>query len=1116
MAVYNKIAVYINGINLTRYVVLPIKWANLLDEQLDEAVISLRNCPKKVIPPLTPVEIRITNDIIMQRGHNPIYSKSITKYMIVADQPDSNENPVGSKRYDHDLYIIEATKLLERTIVDSITYTNTNSKIFTANPTPMALEVTLTGNALQSDFNNYYKGEPSNFVTPLATGSNLVVPSFTDLWTLPNSLEAKWQNVSVALYDQNGEEVRSTTSITTGFTVNLKSDGIYTIVYNGDFSHRPGNSTIVRNFPTLTYTFTVVENKLPLKKWTIKDVINRLLDVAEPIRQGEAPRYKLNAEQAALFDNILAPQFSFTKQTLRECLQEIGGVVHGEPRLNIKNDGGGWYYEISYDMYGGTEISRIATRPYIKETVKQVIESYCTHIDTNAENLVNALGESLGSFFNGRNGVITEPYDGGFKTVRCDTLYARITEDNMLIATQLPIYAIQKLECGIITGNESATTKTETSSPSIVADTANYSGSYSYTGDGTLIGASITLTDETGTGGNATATVTSISGNTVYYTINNTAPALYSAVFTFSVFAPLDITPYVFEASEYNSRLSSYASAYPYSKAYGIMFTQGQKNITALNFKQEHPISDVFSKYAIVNILSEVSGQTINITPDNGGVSGGYPLLAFRITYTPFYSARVAQTKPYYKDFPRGSALVYNQGSNVIESRYYGENLKGVIARLGNVELSKTYRLSRLGHIPKAGQKYDDDYYISAVSVEMYTNLITVTIGLSKDFNRLSQYIGISSTKRYSEVSQTQAQERNVLYREYIVIGDSETADSDSLIGDSLMNSVRATFTQSGDFSPLTNVVAWGTTAQGNALPIVQLPVICSAFGNSMSFEWAYEDNYSAGAVSQYETGGTGGSTVTGYFQNNYRYTDYYGRMYYYNFDLQRHGTQPESLSEQSEIGLALPAYDGAAAPTSSSGYFSTIGKTPFLMRKDNRETIKVNVQIDFVTNRKGIIIGSALASNNPAVGGIGLFAAKLYVFTDTLDKFINHVAGSKNVTFDSQTVGDWTVQTLALPSVDIELSSLSNGRFSIGVSGDVFPGTSGTKYKAWAIVTSAISETEEVEDETGESATQTVQYGGDVLIAQNMDFEGGELFPLIYFTRKREVFDKSVWTTAR
>ena len=130
--VKNVIAVYINGINLTRYVVMPIKWANLLDEQLDEAVISLRNCPVKVIPPLTPVEIHITNSIIMKKGGNEHFKTSETKYMIVADQPDSNENPVGSGRYDHDFGVIELTKALERAVVDSITFTNDLGHTYTS------------------------------------------------------------------------------------------------------------------------------------------------------------------------------------------------------------------------------------------------------------------------------------------------------------------------------------------------------------------------------------------------------------------------------------------------------------------------------------------------------------------------------------------------------------------------------------------------------------------------------------------------------------------------------------------------------------------------------------------------------------------------------------------------------------------------------------------------------------------------------------------------------------------------------------------------------------------------------------------------------------------------
>lgn len=797
-----------------------------------------------------------------------------------------------------------------------------------------------------------------------------------------------------------------------------------------------------------TFYFVTVENQLPLKKWTIKDVINRLLDVAEPIRKGESPRFKLNAEQAALFDKIIAPQFSFTKQTLRECLQEIGGVVHGEPRLKKVYEGSQWVNKISYDMYGGTEISNIRTRPYIKETVKQEIEQYCTNLDTSAENLVNALGESLGSFLHNRTaGTITEPYDGGYKTVRCDTMYARITEENMKIATQLPIYSVQKLECGFITGN--------------------------------------------------------------------------------SVTPPVDITAYLFESSVYNSRLSSYSDAYPYSKAYGLMYTQGQKDITALNFKQEHPISSVFENYAIVNILREATGQDINLSSVEIGndsyKEGGYPLLAFRVTYTPFYSARVAQTKVNYKDFPRGSALVYNQGSNVIESRYYGENLKGVIARLGNVEKVKTYRLARLSDIPKAGQKYDDEYYISAVHKEFYKNSIKVTIGLSKDFNRLSQYIGISSAKRYSEVSQTQAQERNVLYREYIVIGDEETADEYTRIGSNLMQAVRHTFLTSNNTSPVTDVVAWGETANGNPLPVVQLPVICSAFGNSISFEWSYEDNYSAGAISQYATGGSGNNAVTGYFQNNFRYTDYYGRMYYYNFDLRRSGTRPNTQAQQDEIGLALPAYDGDGAPNGTNAIFSTtdeftLTKRPYILRKDNREIIKVNCQIDFVTNRKGFIIGSALAANNTCVSiGNTLQDSKLYVFTEPLSIFVNHLAGSMGVDFVTQSVDGYQVQTPDLPNFPISVDTVSaQNTFALTTNRGQFPGTPGTKYKAWAIVTPAIQQAERVEDEEGGSSWQVLQYGGDVLIGQNIEFEGGDPFPPVYFTPKREVFNKSAWTTAR
>ena len=442
----------------------------------------------------------------------------------------------------------------------------------------------------------------------------------------------------------------------------LMEIGTYEVFYSYYFRDQNQDKYYTR---TATYTFVVVENQLPLKKWTVTDVINRLLDVCEPIRQGEKPRFRLQGmnedgsiqegSQAAKFDTILSPEFSFTKQTLRECLQEIGQVVHGEPRLSIKKDSlGVYYYEVSYDLYGQSERWKHANRAYVKKDVAQNVNSYASSLDTHAENLVNKHADG--------SGVIVEPYTGGAKSARTEEMYVQITEENMLIPTKYPIYTVEKLEW-----------------------------------------------------------VREVDG------------AIES----------VDITPWLFERSIYSAQLSSYDDQYPKSKAYAIMYTQGEKNITQLSFKPEHPISSVFRNYAILNVLRKASNNnslTIQeATNTSGYTEGGYPELCFRVRYTPLYHARVGQTKTDYKDYPRPAAMIYNQQANIIESRAYGENLKGVIARLGNAEKSYTYRFSRLSQIPKPGMLFDDEYTVSAVYVELLDTVINCTVALTKNFNRISQ-----------------------------------------------------------------------------------------------------------------------------------------------------------------------------------------------------------------------------------------------------------------------------------------------------------------------------------------------------------------------------------------
>lgn len=824
-------------------------------------------------------------------------------------------------------------------------------------------------------------------------------------------------------------ETIKTSGTNNGISIILQS-GTYIAKYRFKFKVSLGTYHYVQS----VYTFIVVENQLPLKKWTVTDVINRLLDVCEPIRQGEKPRFRLQGmnedgsiqegSQAAKFDTILSPEFSFTKQTLRECLQEIGQVVHGEPRLSIKKDSlGVYYYEVSYDLYGQSERWKHANRAYVKKDVAQNVNSYASSLDTHAENLVNKHADG--------SGVIVEPYTGGAKSVRTEEMYVQITEENMLIPTKYPIYTVEKLEW-----------------------------------------------------------VREVDG------------AIES----------VDITPWLFERSIYSAQLSSYDDQYPKSKAYAIMYTQGEKNITQLSFKPEHPISSVFRNYAILNVLRKASNDnslTIQeATNTSGYTEGGYPELCFRVRYTPLYHARVGQTKTDYKDYPRPAAMIYNQQANIIESRAYGENMKGVIARLGNAEKSYTYRFSRLSQIPKPGMLFDDEYTVSAVYVELLDTVINCTVALTKNFNRISQYIGISSVKRFSQVSQTMALERNTLWKEYIVIGDEETTDSESMIGNKLMYGIWDVFINADpaiNGSNVTCVVAWGITGEGTQMPnAVCLPVVSSSFGNSVSFSWEYEDNYSAGAVSSYKKGGSGSTAVKGYFQNNYQYTDYYGRVYYYHFDL---GRQPLSTNISDDFqGVANGLPGVSSIPDISSGYFSTVGKQPFVLRKENREKLQCNVQIDFVTNRKGFIIGSALAANcyavrSPERGGN---AARLYVFPDKLNRFIDKVSGNLNVSLSEMT------------SQSIGISMDSSKRLVIRTYDDINLNRFPASGKAWAIVTAQTEKTDDVETETGKITTQTVIKGGDVLIAQNMDITAGDPFPTVYFTKKREVFDKTVWKDIR
>lgn len=174
--------------------------------------------------------------------------------------------------------------------------------------------------------------------------------------------------------------------------------GTYILDYkfSGTYKIDAGVDGYVKStYSYLSVYINVIKNRLPLKKWTITDVINRCCETVEPLKLLEKPRFRLEGveynasgqvilpytagSQAEQLDKILSPEFVFTKMTLREMLQEIGGRIHGEPRVtNVDIINGKQYFTFKYDFYGQKTETRINRHRYVSASINHDVNDFCT------------------------------------------------------------------------------------------------------------------------------------------------------------------------------------------------------------------------------------------------------------------------------------------------------------------------------------------------------------------------------------------------------------------------------------------------------------------------------------------------------------------------------------------------------------------------------------------------------------------------------------------------------------------------------------------------------------------------------------------------------------------
>lgn len=955
---------------------IPLKYGKLLDEQLDHATVDLVRVKKKEFPLFSKASIEIIDGI---------GEKNVETYLIAND--NSFETPVGSGCYNHTLTLIELTKYLECFPLENLCFTNPRGQKIDKQVTPN-LEVRYgeTSDPFDDGLDyTYIKDFETTYKTPILYGTKF---SLNNLINESNSQKYGVGNVTVTNANDVGDPYTIGIS-KKGEIGELNSLGELTAA-KPDVSLKLGVNRIKYTYKLTQYNQTHVETfdidcvLHPVKNWTVEQVIQRILQIVEPLREGiETQRFTFTvpSDKTEIFAQD-APEFTFTGMNLREALQTVGGFIHAEPRLTESN-------EIVFDFYGENKVA--AYKNYKTKEEKPLnsykyrtyqgahsIEQACNTLDSNMQNLVNRI--------DGDYAVVGQPYKDGGQTLRTE-YYTRFAEDDSTnFPTKYPIDDIKKFEVRV-------------------------------------------------------------NGNSDWH----------------------DITNFVYEYNVYKW-LSSYSDFSGGSKAYALWFSQSEKGIKGFFFKRPNAVDSSKERYTITNILNKVT--------ESNKKSYTYNELQFRLTYTPIYNTRVRHSKQHINEWlklPR--TINYTQSDNSVETRYYGEHIKGAVERLGTIEKTVVMNMRHVDNIPKVGDLWDKDFYISSVFVEVQQDLFIVSCGLSKNFNRISKYIGANSHKRVYEISEKMVQQRHSVYTDYIVFTSKNTsyAPKSRYLGQQGLRgfyhiSSAGNATLTGGYTvggyTITSVIAKGADKSGAfSINTVLLPVVSSSFGNTMEFTWEYEDNYSAGTMSIYaESGG-----VEGNFGQAVEYSDYYGRLYYYSFAL---------LGEKDDISTdanLLPLITDASLPT------TTVYGNNIIVRKDSREALKSTYCIELVTDQSSFVIGSALARRNPLVyRDEKRPAPRLYVLKHRINKFANKLIlpeGDKTENDYAYDLGDavWTI-------IQSRGTFSSEGKSNDGV----------TTGKAWCYAIPPYDgEAYNAMNEDGTISEVTPKLGGELLFGENIDIDG-------------------------
>ena len=430
-----------------------------------------------------------------------------------------------------------------------------------------------------------------------------------------------------------------------------------------------------------------------------------------------------------------------------------------------------------------------------------------------------------------------------------------------------------------------------------------------------------------------------------------------------------NLTPYLFESTEYGA-LSSYEAVYPFTKAYALCYTLGQKNITGLDFTVPNPFHTIFETPAIMNIINReirANGWESELGIFNNAANLlDFTKLLFRVTYVPTGTLRLRMRKPSSFGKPE-SVLTYNQSAAKLDARAFGRAMFGTALRMGNKITTYVYAPPIGAKVPQKGTRMGEDGYISEVHVEYAPYYKKVTLEVSEGFNRLSQFVGVNKSQRIFEISERMSLDRHIVYEDLCLIGTKKRTGGGSLITRPFFEYLKKPFEGAPERPQSPFILAQGFDDEGGPLAPCMLPALCYGAGNALTFTASFEDNYGAGRRVEHHKEKDGDK---GYYaeEADVRYTDLFGRIDTMSFSVVDKMLEGESSFSESDVrGIAnnLPRQFKNNQTLITSSMIDT-GDRKLKIDKDSRECIRtLTYQISFL-EADGVKVSPFLAESLP------------------------------------------------------------------------------------------------------------------------------------------------------